>query len=342
MYNKYRPRRFCIICGTEISGTRRIKTCENENCIHEYKLLHYKEALQDKTCKQCGKTFKGTFKQCLCEDCRKASHLHKQYKTIEQTIICKQCGTEIEKRTKCITGPNARSIVYATCGDCKKENRLKNSLASSIRMKENNPMFNKEIAKKSGDKTREKYLKKCAELGITPNPKHIKKEVKETKEETALRMHLNNPMYNEAIKQKMSQTYKQRVANGEITYKKGKDNPLWKGNRTLNKHVRVNLRKWVRIKFEKSNFTCQENGENHCELQVHHLIPLRDIIDTFLKKYNTNSQDILQNEQLLKTFTEDIVAYHYEHPEIGIVVCPKCHHKLDKQYRRLTYYQKKQ
>ena len=176
MYNKYRPRRFCIICGTEISGTRRIKTCENENCIHEYKLLHYKEALQDKTCKKCGKTFKGTFKQCLCEDCRKASHLHKQYKTIEQTIICQQCGAEIEKRTKCTTGPNTRSIVYATCGDCKKENRLKNSLASSIRMKENNPMFNKEIAKKAGDRTRDIYLQKCKDLGVIPKPRQIKKE----------------------------------------------------------------------------------------------------------------------------------------------------------------------
>ena len=52
------------------------------------------------------------------------------------------------------------------------------------------------------------------------------------------------------LSKKMVQTYKQRVANGEITYKKGKDNPLWKGNRTLNNHVRINLRKWVRIKFE--------------------------------------------------------------------------------------------
>lgn len=342
MYNKYRPRRFCIICGTEISGTRRIKTCENENCIHEYKLLHYKEALQDKTCKQCGKTFKGTFKQCLCEDCRKASHLHKQYKTIEQTIICQQCGAEIEKRTKCTTSPNTRSIVYATCDDCKKENRLKNSLASSIRMKENNPMFNKEIAKKAGDRTRDIYLQKCKDLGVVPKPRQIKKERKETKEETALRMHMNNPMYDEVVKQKAIATLKQRIANGEVKYKTGKDSPLWKGNRTLNKHIRISLRKWVRMKFETSNFTCQENGENHCELQVHHLLPLRDIVDDFLNKYNTNSQDILQNEELLKSFTEDVVSYHYEHPEIGIVVCPKCHHKLDKQYRRLTYYQKKQ
>ena len=63
---------------------------------------------------------------------------------------------------------------------------------------------------------------------------------------------------------------------------------------------------------------------------LHHIIPLRDIISEFLEKYNTNSIDILKDETLLNKVTDDIVQYHFDHPEIGIVVCPKCHSKLDK------------
>lgn len=98
-YNKYRHRRFCIICGTEISGTRRIKTCENENCIHEYKLLHYKEALQDKTCKKCGKTFKGTFKQCLCEDVVSYHYEHPEI----GIVVCPKCHHKLDKQYRRLT-----------------------------------------------------------------------------------------------------------------------------------------------------------------------------------------------------------------------------------------------
>ena len=197
-------------------------------------------------------------------------------------------------------------------------------------MKENNPMFNKDIANKMGNTLRLNYLEKCKKLGIIPNPKRIKVEKPETKEETSLRMRLQNPMFNKETKKKVSETLKRKIQNGEIKYKKNTENPLWKGNRAFNRHIRINLRKWVKEKFKESNFTCQENGETHCELQVHHIIPLRDIISEFLKKYNTNSIDILKDEILLNKVTDDIVQYHFDHPEIGIVVCPKCHSKLDK------------
>ena len=339
--NKYRPRRFCLICGKEISGTRRIKTCDSEECIKKYRLLHYKERIKEKKCKYCGKSFNGTNKQTVCEECKKKIRSNMNYETFEQTILCKQCGCEIKKVTKKITN-NKILILYETCEKCKEKNRIENSINASNRMKTKNPMFNSEIAKKSGERQRKHYLEKCKLLGITPHPIYKKPEKSETKEETSLRMHLHNPMYNEEIKKRASQTTKRRIENGEITFKRGKENPLWKGNRTLNKHIRINLRKWVRKKFEDSNFTCQENGETNCELQVHHIIPLREIIEEFLKKYNTNSQEILKDENLLDIFTQDIIQYHFDNSEIGIVVCPKCHHKLDKQYRRLTYYHNKE
>ena len=74
MLNKYRPKRFCVICNTEITGTRRIKTCENPDCIKKYKHLHYKTTLKEKICMKCGNLFNGTQKQKLCDECRKIIH----------------------------------------------------------------------------------------------------------------------------------------------------------------------------------------------------------------------------------------------------------------------------
>ena len=155
----------------------------------------------------------------------------------------------------------------------------------------------------------------------------------------SLRMHLNNPMYNPETRKKMSETFKRKIANGEITYKKGSEHYLWKGNRTFNKAVRIELRKWVQQKFAEVNYVCQKCGKDHTELQVHHLEPLRDIIQKFLDKYNYTMEYInsIEGSKEYFDFIQKIVEYHYEHPEIGLVVCPNCHYEIDDQYRRKTY-----
>lgn len=326
--------RYCVICGKDLTGTRRIKTCESEECIRANKHLKYQQRLTEKVCKYCGKTFAGKDKELLCSECK--GTLKATYRKTEQTVLCQQCGKIIRTQYKNITGMIVPTI-YEVCEDCKNENSIKNRENSSKRMKEHNPMFDKETAKKVGDTERRQYLEKCKELGITPKPRQIRKEIKETPEETAKRMHEHNPMYNEKTKRKARETLQNKIASGELIYKRGSEHHLWKGNRPLTKHIRINLRKWVRKCFEDAHFTCQINGERKCELHVHHLEPLRDIIARFLEKYETNSQDILKDEELLNKFTDDIVKYHWEHPEIGIVVCPKCHHQIDSHYRRLTY-----
>ena len=254
MYNKYRPKRFCIICGKEISGTRRIKTCGCEDCIKQYNHLHYKETTKEKICEVCGVKFTGTYKQKNCEKCRKTSHSRAKYKTIEQKIVCKQCGKEIEIIEKKVTS-NTVPILYTTCNECKEKNRKRNSDASSKRMKENNPMHNSDTAKKTGDTHRRNYEEKCKNSGIKPRPRQVKKDKKETKEGTSIRMHLHNPMYNEETRKRATETFKKKIKSGEVKYKRGKEHHLWKGNRTLNKHVRINLRKWVREKIHQSNIS---------------------------------------------------------------------------------------
>lgn len=136
----------------------------------------------------------------------------------------------------------------------------------------------------------------------------------------------------------MKQTIKERVLSGEIKYKRGKEHPLYKGNRTLGRHIRLNLSKWIKEQLDKSNYTCQLCGKTNTELHVHHNEPLRNIINSFLKKYNTTNEDILNDEILLNKFTDDIIKYHYNNKNIGIVVCPDCHNIIDKYYNRLTHY----
>lgn len=325
--------RYCVICGKDLTGTRRIKTCDSEECKRANRLHKYQERLHTKTCKYCGKEFLGKDKELLCDEC-KGKHNAELVKK-EQTVICSQCGKEIRRQMKCVT--KWVDTIYEVCDVCKKENKIKNSENSRQRMKDNNPMYDKEIAKKVGDTRRRIYVEECERIGKKPSPRQVVKEIPETKEETSIRMHEHNPMYDENIRKQVSETLKEKIANGEIVYKRGSEHPLWKGNRPLTKHVRINLRKWVRMKFEEAHFICQVNGERKCELHVHHLEPLRDIIARYLEKYNTNSQDILKDENLLNEFTNEIVKYHFEHPEIGIVVCPQCHHKIDSHYRRLTY-----
>ena len=63
-------------------------------------------------------------------------------------------------------------------------------------MKLNNPMFNEDIRKKVGNTQRKNYVKHCYDLGIIPNDRNIKKDIKETYEESIIRMKTNNPMFN--------------------------------------------------------------------------------------------------------------------------------------------------
>ena len=332
--------RFCEICGTPIDnlpGQRRI--CKNPECEAEQKRRKYAQALKEKVCEKCGKTFMGTQKQKLCEECRnisKKENIEKitTFEEIEQKIVCKYCGKLVRTEIKKKTSKTKDILAEGVCDECKELHRQE----SSIRMKENNPMFDEKTAIKMGDTRRRQYEELCALEGKIPGKRRDYKG--ETPEMLKERMRLHNPMFNEETRKKVSETMKAKIAAGEITYRKGADNPLWKGNRAFNKSVRIELRLWVRKEFEKASYTCQKCGKTHTELHVHHLIPLRDIINKFLKLNNITIEEL--NEQIgsEKYFgiIKQIVDYHNNSEDnIGIVVCPECHNELDEFYKRKTH-----
>ena len=331
-YKEKEPR-FCEVCGTSIDnlpGQRRI--CLNPECISEQKRRKYNSTLKEKICKKCGKTFMGTLKQTCCKECRNKKSIN--YPVIEQKILCRYCNTILEtKQVKLTSKTLLEKHGKKVCDKCKEINRKK----VSDNMKQNNPMFNDRIKQKSIETKRDNYIELCKKEGRTPG---MRKGAKgETKEMTVKRMKLHNPMFNPETRKKVSETFKRKIANGEIIYKKGKENSLWRGNRNFNKAVRIELRNWVQECFKEVNYTCQQCGKTHTELQVHHLEPLRDIISNFLNQYNYTQEYInkIEGTKEYFDFIQKIVEYHYNNPKIGIVLCPECHNKIDSYYKRKTY-----
>ena len=272
---KNNPHRYCIICGTCIDELpTQQKVCLKPECSKQRDANNYSSKLYIKTCAKCGKEFEGTAKQKLCEECRKVYHKYTQFQKVRQTVICKDCNKVIEVREKNKT-KEIPHVVYGLCDDCKLKHKEVFKRTASERMKKNNPMKDKKIAQKMGDAIHAKYIERCEKEGVTPKVRQITRydEEKETPLHLKMRMMAHNPMFDEEVKKRASMTLRERIKNGEIIYKKGKDHPLWKGNRNFNKSVRIELRNWVKQKFEEANYTCQICGKAKTELHVHHTKP---------------------------------------------------------------------
>lgn len=269
--------RFCEICGDKINDLpRQRKICLKEECIRQQKIRKYHSALKTKICERCGNEFEGTYKQKLCPQCRE-NRKPLERKEIEVTLYCKYCKKPIGKEVRLMTILSSTEDYTFVCDECKQAHR----------------------------------------------------------EETAERMRQHNPMFDKNVSKKVAKTLKQRYKDGIIPKHFGKDNWNWKGNRNFNKAVRINLRKWVKEMFIKNNFTCQICGKNKGELHVHHIEPLRDIISNFMEKENYTIEYIndIEGTDEYQEFINKIVKYHYDNDNIGIVLCPECHAKMDRQYR---------
>ena len=97
----------------------------------------------------------GTQKQKLCEECRnisKKENIEKitTFGEIEQKIVCKYCGKLVRTEIKKKTSKTKDILAEGVCDECKELHRQE----SSIRMKENNPMFDEKTAIKMGDTRR--------------------------------------------------------------------------------------------------------------------------------------------------------------------------------------------
>ena len=340
-YRKWRienkiGKRFCIICGKDISDTpNQRKICDNPECRKELSRKHYAETFKKKVCKRCGKEFFGTEKQVCCEDCSKIRDI--KYEELTRPVKCKYCGKIVAYETVKKTAKTNDESFDKVCDECKE----KIFVRFSERMKIDNPVFKNGVVEKRSETFHKNYLKKCEEEGRIPYHKADYKG--ETKEEMILRMKTNNPMQKQEIRDKVAKTLKERYENGELRKYIGKDNWNWKGNRPFNKAVRIALRRWVKREMESKNFTCQICGKIKTELHVHHLEPLREIITKFLEKLKIDIDYINNIEGTEEYFSiiNQIVDYHYENENIGIVVCPSFHNVIDKQYKRKTYENKK-
>jgi len=133
---------------------------------------------------------------------------------------------------------------------------------------------------------RKKFLRDNPSAGFQKNNDFCKnftgkKHSKETKEKISKHKKINNPMFNLATRQKVSQTRKEKgVAKGE-------NNPNWKGGITsetqkIRHSEEYNL--WRKSVFERDGYTCQECGAKSCKgttvyLQAHHIKPFAIFIE---------------------------------------------------------------
>lgn len=309
--------RRCIICGKDISHLKsNAKLCGNKKCENAYAKIRKATKNDDRFCEICGDRINDLPRQrkiCLKEECIRQQKIRKYHSALKAKI-CERCGNEFEGTYK-----------QKLCPQCR-ENRK--------------PLERKEIEVtlycKYCKKPIGKEVRLMTILSSTEDYTFVCDECKQVhREETAERMRKHNPMFDKDICKKVGKTLKQRYKDGIIPKHFGKDNWNWKGNRNFNKAVRINLRKWVKEMFIKNNFTCQICGKNKGELHVHHIVPLRDIISNFMEKENYTIEyiNVIEGTDEYQEFINKIVKYHYDNDNIGIVLCPECHTKMDRQYR---------
>ena len=341
--------RFCEVCGkliNDLPSQRRI--CLSEECIKEQKRRKYNSSKKEKICKYCGGTFIGTLKQEVCEKCKMQNKVNKNPNKIQQKIFCKSCGKLIKYEEKILTARTKLEKIFGYCPECSEKRKDEIKKETSKRMKEDNPMYNIEVVRKTSETKIKKDTTNSLGHKQTKEEKekrkspiqNIKRSIpKEIRAKISHRMKINNPMKNENIKNKMKITLKTKILNNEIFYKKGKDHHLWKGNRNFNKAVRSRLNSWVQKEFSEKNFSCELCGKRG-NLHVHHSQPLRDIINNFLTKNNITIDELEKNRgnDIYNNIIDQIIDYHYNN-NIGIVVCPDCHSKIDSYYHKRKNYE---
>ena len=144
-------------------------------------------------------------------------------------------------------------------------------------------------------------------------------------------MQTDNPMFKPGILSKVRNTIIDKIQNGTILYKRGKDHHLWKGNRDNNHIIRTSLNEWKKKILKESQYKCQICGSNK-KLEIHHVEPLRDIVNKFtdkpLSQYDSNSPEF--------TNLVTIINNYHEVNNVGQCVCEKCHANID-PYRKQTF-----
>lgn len=284
--------------------------------------MNYLEIKKGKICRNCNEEFLGTEKQTLCDKCRekvKVENRLNSFKIIKQDVHCKYCGKYINSLEKKQTRKIKNKIFTKVCEECKLKNRIK----KSEMMKKNNPMknqktINKTLISKYGS-IKKKTDPLYKQLGYESFNDFMKSE--------------NNPMKNKINVAKVKDTFKRRINNGEITYKKGINHHNFRGFRNINKTIRDELGKWRKQILNECEYKCIECGVNNNKLHIHHTEPLYLIILNFCEKYNLDIKKLKDGTDDFYLIKEKVLEYHYNN-NIGIVLCENCHDLLDIHYHK--------
>lgn len=294
---KSRYDRKCKVCDTNFSSfSRRAIYCCKECFKAAYKEKSkegYASRTKQKNCKYCGDLFFGLGQQRLCDECKgKRTSSSKKIKTV--FIHCCKCDVLLAEKVKRDIGQSDHQK-GATCEKCKNESNI----ALSERMRENNP-----------------------------NPltgKAKPKKIKETKEETSLRMKKSNPMFNTETVNKVKHTFKSKIISGEIVYKRGAEHHLWKGNRDRAQTIRTRLYSpWIFPILERDNFSCCNCGKKGGRLEVHHISPtFKEILEKVL-----HGRDLKNlTDEDFEVLINEVIEAHKDCA--GITYCKACHKEID-------------
>ena len=250
--------------------------------------------------------------------------------------FCSRKCYEAFNNKKCSCCGNNFIAIFSnqkTCNNCRKHPKPYYDKEKIIKRKIKCKICNKIIGT---ERIRKKYNTKPVnstnELCEACKKKNIKKKKKNYKN-CSLYMKKNNPMYNKDIRAKASKTIKKKIKEGEIIYKRGKEHPLYKGNRGFYADCRSMLYKeWVIKILTRDKFKCTICKKQK-NLQVHHIRPFRKIVKIILCRNRIkNNKNINPNSFLYWNLIDQIIKEH--NLDDGITVCNKCHGDIDERYRR--------
>jgi hypothetical protein len=225
--------------------------------------------------------------------------------TIDVNFTCRYCGKILETVKKVKNwkvNPNTKKRLK-TCSDCRKMVLQKMSEAKK---------GNKNPNWKEVKKIRTKYIQNYS------SKEDFKKAMSD-------RMKRNNPMKNLETVKKVFRTRKQKIENGTLVFKKGINNPRWKGISDRKHILRTRLySSWVKPVMERDGWKCTMCGQRK-NLEVHHKVPFREILIKCLSKFNKKIKE-LTNEEFELLWT-DVLGEHSL--DTGISLCKKCHSNAD-------------
>lgn len=115
--------------------------------------------------------------------------------------------------------------------------------------------------------------------------------------------------------------------------KKAENGPTVKKT-NISRAYRYGIEKWRENKLKESGYKCSICGATGVHLNVHHLESFRLICFKICGEYGIKPEQVVYKSKEFYDIRKLIAKYHEAHPEIGIVVCEKCHKEIDKYFKK--------